>query len=132
MKRPATILIVEDDTALNDAYKMILGTISQHAVLTAYNGQEALDVIAAQPKEPTIILLDLNMPVMSGIEFLREYQPKNHPNSTIIVFSNYDSHRDIDEAHELGVDRYVLKARIAPKDLVHLVDSILKDKSKSS
>ena len=68
---------------------------------------------------------------MSGIEFLREYQPKNHPDSTIIVFSNYDSHRDIDEAHELGVDRYVLKARIAPKDLVHLVDSILKEKTKA-
>ena len=131
MKRPATILVIEDDTALNDAYKMILGTISQHAVLTAYNGQEALDVIAGQQKDPSIILLDLNMPVMSGIEFLREYQPKNHPESTIIVFSNYDSHRDIDEAHELGVDRYVLKARIAPKDLVHLVDSILKEKSKA-
>ena len=131
MKRPATILVVEDDTALNDAYKMILGTISQHAVLTAYNGQEALDVIAKQQKDPTIILLDLNMPVMSGIEFLREYQAKNHPGSTIIVFSNYDSHRDIDEAHELGVDRYGLKARIAPKDLVHLVDSILKEKTKA-
>lgn len=125
-------MIVEDDTALNDAYKMILGTISEHSVLTAYNGQEALDVIAAQAQDPTIILLDLNMPVMSGIEFLREFKPKDHPASTIIVFSNYDSHRDIDEAHDLGIDRYVLKARIAPKDLIHLVDGILKEKSQTN
>lgn len=130
MSKTGTILVVEDDTALNDAYKMILGTIGNHEVLTAGNGQEALDVIAGMDLQPHIILLDLNMPVMSGIEFLREYKPKEHPETTVIVFSNYDSHRDIDEAHELGVDRYVLKARIAPKDLVHLVDGILKEKSR--
>ncbi len=130
MKHNGTILVVEDDTALNDAYKMILGTISEHEVLAANNGQEALDVIAGMPVGPRVILLDLNMPVMSGIEFLRQYKPKEHPETTVIVFSNYDSHRDIDEAHELGVDRYVLKARIAPKDLIHLVDGILKEKSR--
>lgn len=128
MNQPATILVVEDDTALNDAYKMILGTINGHEVLSAMNGREALDVIAATPSSPEIILLDLNMPVMSGIEFLREYKPKEHPETTVVVFSNYDSHRDIDEAHELGVDRYVLKARIAPKDLIHLVEGILKER----
>lgn len=128
-KRPATILVVEDDTALNDAYKIILNTVSKHHVMTAFNGQEALDAIRTAGKNPDIILLDLNMPVMSGVEFLREFKPANHPDCRVIVFSNHDAHKDIDEAHDLGAERYVLKARIAPKDLVHLVDGILAEKA---
>jgi len=131
-KQTATILVVEDDTALNDAYKMILGTVSNHTVVTAFNGQEALDAIAKMGKDPDIILLDLNMPVMSGVEFLREFKPMDHPGCTVIVFSNYDAHRDIDEAHALGVERYILKARIAPKDLVHLVDGIIEEKTQQA
>ena len=64
---------------------------------------------------------------MSGIEFLREYQPATHPETNVIVFSNYDAHKDIDEAYELGVNRYVLKARIAPNDLKHLIDGVLNE-----
>jgi CheY-like chemotaxis protein len=131
-KQTATILVVEDDTALNDAYKMILGTVSNHTVVTAFNGQEALDAIAKMGKDPDIILLDLNMPVMSGVEFLREFKPADRPDCTVIVFSNYDAHKDIDEAHALGVERYILKARIAPKDLVHLVDGINEEKTQQA
>lgn len=131
-KQTATILVVEDDTALNDAYKMILDTVSNHTVTTAFNGQEALDAITKMGKDPDVILLDLNMPVMSGVEFLREFKPMDHPDCTVIVFSNYDAHKDIDEAHALGVERYILKARIAPKDLVHLVDGIIEEKTRQA
>ncbi len=125
---PATVLVVEDDQPLNDAYKIIL----EHAgyrVLTALNGEEAL--VAAREVEPDIILLDLRMPVMDGIGFLTEYDPKKHPSTAIVVFSNYDSHADIDKAYELGVDRYVLKARAAPKDLLALVEGIIEEREQS-
>lgn|GEM_PF-425567 len=124
----ATILVVEDDAALNDAYRTILGTVG-HNVLVAFNGQEALDVLAQERIEPDIILLDLRMPVLDGVGFLKEYHPEKHPDTTVVVFSNYDAHKDIDAAYELGVDRYVLKARAAPKDLIHLVDGIMNEKS---
>ncbi len=123
----ASILIVEDDQALNDAYQAILSSVG-YDILTAFNGQEALDLLADTAK-PDVILLDLRMPVLDGVGFLREYKPKEHPETTIVVFSNYDSHKDIDEAYELGVDRYVLKARAAPKDLLHLIEGILAEKS---
>ncbi|NCU37618.1 response regulator [Candidatus Saccharibacteria bacterium] len=124
----ATILVVEDDAALNDAYTMILGTINQHNVLSAFDGREALEKIKKAGTDPDIILLDLNMPVMSGIEFLQEFKPANHPKCTVVIFSNYDAHKDIDEAYALGVERYVLKARLAPKDLSHLIKGILDEK----
>lgn len=124
----ATILVVEDDNALNDAYRTILLSVG-HTVLSAFNGQEALDLLATVKKMPDIILLDLRMPVLDGVGFLKEYHPENHPDTTVVVFSNYDAHKDIDAAYELGVDRYVLKARAAPKDLLHLVGGIMAEKA---
>ncbi len=130
MKTNASILVVEDDQALNDAYQAILSSVG-YDVVTAFNGQEALDELRDM-KSPDVILLDLRMPVLDGVGFLREYRPKEHPETTVVVFSNYDSHKDIDEAYELGVDRYVLKARAAPKDLLHLIDGILTEKHATS
>ena len=69
------------------------------------------------------------MPVLDGIGFLHQYHPKEHPDTTVVVFSNYDAHKDIDEAYSLGVERYVLKARAAPNDLLHLIDSIIDEKN---
>lgn len=121
----ATVLVVEDDQPLNDAYKIILERAG-HDVHTAGNGEEALVIL--QKVEPDIILLDLRMPVLDGIGFLEEYIPTNHPDTSIVVFSNYDAHADIDKAYELGVDRYVLKARASAKDLLTLVNGIIEEK----
>lgn len=125
---PATILVVEDDQALNDAYRTILAS-ADHTVLAAFNGQEALEILQKTDTQPDIILLDLRMPVLDGVGFLKQYHPDTHPETTVVVFSNYDAHKDIDAAYELGVDRYVLKARAAPKDLLHLVEGIMTEKA---
>lgn len=122
MKDNVNILIVEDDVDLNGAYEMIL-TSSGYSVSTAFNGAEALDVIKREG-EFDIIFLDLRMPVMDGIEFLKHYDAPSHDDTTIIVFSNYDAKKEVDEAYELGADRYVLKARAAPKELIKIVDDI--------
>lgn len=122
MKDNIRILIVEDDADLNGAYEMIL-TSSGYNVSTAFNGVEALEVIKQQD-EFDIIFLDLRMPVMDGIEFLRHYDAAAHDDTTVIVFSNYDAKKEVDEAYELGADRYVLKARAAPKELIKIVEDI--------
>lgn len=127
--KQTTVLVVEDDQPLNDAYKIILEKSGYH-VVTALNGREALS--AVENTEPDVILLDLRMPVLDGIGFLTEYDPSLHPDTAIVVFSNYDSHADIDKAYELGVDRYVLKARAAPKDLLALVDGIIEDRAEAT
>lgn len=113
------ILVVEDDASLNEAYKTIL-TAAGYTTRTAFNGEEALKL--TEELEPTIIFLDLRMPVMDGIGFLREYKPKeNHPDVKIIVFSNYDMQQEVDEAYDLGAERYVLKAWASPKELIKIV-----------
>lgn len=124
MTKQATILIVEDDIDLNNAYQIILKSVD-YDIFTAYNGQEALDVIEKNG-DPDVLLLDLRMPVMDGIEFLHEYDAPSHKDTTVIVFSNYDAQKEVDEAYKLGADRYVLKARAAPKELLRIVETALK------
>lgn len=116
------VLVVEDEQALNVAYEMILSKAG-YKVSTAYDGNEALEVI--KKGDPDVILLDLKMPRMDGIEFLEAYQPqllKNKPK--IIVFSNFDLQEEIDRAFTLGADKYVLKAWASPKDLLKIIAEI--------
>lgn len=125
----AKILVVEDEAALNDAYTIILKK-QGHEVSSVFNGEDALEHIASET--PDLILLDLRMPKMDGIKFLKELKPvKNYPKTKIIVFSNYDVQKDIDEAFRLGAHRYMLKAWASPKELIKVVNDTIKLKSKS-
>lgn len=126
MTKIAKVLIVEDDVDLNSAYQLILGSAG-HEVSSAENGKRALDVIK-KTGDPDIILLDLRMPVMDGIEFLKCYDAPKHSDTTIVVFSNYDAQKEVDEAYQLGAHRYVLKARAAPKELLRIVEDVLEEK----
>lgn len=127
MNDTATILIVEDDADLNEAYQLIL-TSAGYSVLSAYNGREALDILDEKEIEPAIIFLDLRMPVMNGIEFLEAYDAPLHPLTTVIVFSNYDAQKEVDEAYALGAERYILKARASPKELLRIVEDVVATK----
>lgn len=118
------ILVVEDDQSLSDVYDMIL-TKNGYDVSIANDGKHALEL--TQKIEPDLILLDLRMPVMGGVQFLREYHLKDaHPHVKVIVFSNLDTQREIDEAFELGAHKYMLKAWASPKELVKLVADTLR------
>jgi CheY-like chemotaxis protein len=113
------ILIVEDEKALNEAYKIVLSK-EGYDVRTAFNGLEAL----SECKEHTfdLILLDLRMPKMDGIEFLKNFKPsKKAPNTKVIVFSNYDDRREVQEALKHGAERYIIKAWSSPSELVKIV-----------
>lgn len=122
-KKRSNILIIEDDVALNQAYVTILSTAG-YTVRSAFNGEEALKLAAEE--EPDLIFLDLRMPTMDGIGFLKAYEPKTqHKDVKIIVFSNYDLQKEIDEAYDLGAQRYVLKAWASPKELIKIVEDTL-------
>ena len=116
------VLIVEDEQLLNEAYSRVLAA-ANISLLRAYNGKEAMELL--KKNKPDIILLDLRMPVMDGIEFLKKLNPKqNLPEAKIIVFSNYDDQREIDEAFSLGAMHYMLKAWATPDELVKLIREV--------
>ena len=117
------ILIVEDEKNLAAAYQTILEKHG-YKVELAYNGQQALDAVAKDM--PNLILLDMKMPKMGGLDFLRELDKLSIDSSEhVIVFSNQDAGSDIEEAFRLGANRYLLKSWASPGDLAKVVQEAL-------
>jgi two-component system response regulator VicR len=123
----ARIFIVEDDQDLNAAYRMILSK-EGHEVDSAFNGDEALEKVSEF--DPDLILLDLLMPVKSGVEFLQEYDVVNKHNTVkVLIFTNLEHASEIHEAFRLGANQCVIKAWTAPQGLVKIVNDVLESKS---
>ncbi|MBF9236869.1 response regulator [Hymenobacter sp. BT683] len=112
-----SVLLVEDDIFdTMTAEKSFAKFNVPHQLRTAFNGEEALDLLlgrnGAEPIRPLpeVILLDLNMPRMNGIEFLTELRA-NADLQHIPVFITTTSSMDVDrlDAERLGVSGYILK-----------------------
>ncbi len=122
----ADILIVEDDRDLNNAYKLILEA-AKHNVISAFDGRQALSKL--HNFEPDLILLDLLMPIKSGVDFLHDYGETHKKNrARILVFTNLENSPEIDEAFRLGADKCVIKAWTAPHGLLKVVNDVLQSK----
>lgn len=119
----AKILVLEDNERINQAYKIILEK-EGHEVEVAFDGQEGLE--KSKAFEPRIILLDLDMPRMNGLEFLRQYDVINkHKDVKVVIMSNLDKDKEVEEALELGAYKYILKAHASPKQLATLVNHLI-------
>jgi CheY-like chemotaxis protein len=122
------ILVVEDDHDLNRAYCIILRH-EGHEVVEAFDGQEALAKLA--DFEPELILLDLLMPVMGGLEFLQHwYEPKKHKDVKVLIFTNMENSPEVAEAYKLGAHRCIIKSWTAPHNLARVVKDTLQTDTK--
>jgi two-component system chemotaxis response regulator CheY len=102
-----TCLIVDDSRVIRKVSRHILETLG-FAVEEAEHGKAALE--ACEAAMPDVVLLDWNMPVMTGIEFLvrlRQHPGGNHPKVVFCTTENDVAH--IREAIEAGADEYVMK-----------------------
>ena len=121
----ANVLVVEDNKTLNQAYKMILQK-EGHDVRAAYNGKEGLELVKIN--EPSLILLDMLMPTMNGIDFLKKFRPDKHPDTTVIILSNLNEDAEVQQALKLGARKYILKASTSPQELINHVKEATKVK----
>jgi two-component system KDP operon response regulator KdpE len=103
-KRGASILVVDDEKEIVRALQRSL-TAHGYTVLTAMNGEEAVQEVARS--HPDLLLLDLMMPGMSGLEVCRRVRSTS--NVPIIVLSVKDAEYDKVEALDLGADDYIQK-----------------------
>lgn len=84
------ILLVEDDEVILNLLKEILENNSYH-VECAHNGQEALEILRNSDQLPSLILLDLMMPLMDGFQFMREQTKDDKIRSIPVVAMSADS-----------------------------------------
>ncbi len=117
------VMIDDDDHFILNMYKIKF----EHAgfdIKTAANGKEALD-IARTGYVPHVLLVDILMPVMGGIEFLQHIrEEKLFEHVPIIVLSNQSQSTDISEALKLGVKSYIVKATTVPSEIVEEIKNM--------
>lgn len=111
MKLELKILLVEDNIIEILKLKRAIENLGMnHEVLEAENGEIALDSIKQEEINPDIVLLDLNMPKMNGLEFLAKVRnDESMRHLPIIILSTSNNNRDLKEAYKLGVSGYILK-----------------------
>ena len=106
-----TILVVEDEIINQEILKEILG--SQYDIITATNGLEAIHELTTSIRPISLIMLDLNMPTMDGIEFLNKIKEYNIKSIPIIVIT---SEADMElSSLELGATDFIKKPYDMPE-----------------
>ncbi len=119
----AKILIVEDDPLMSRMYQKIF-TFEKYDVLVAHDGEEALTVV--QKDKPTLILLDIMMPKMNGLQVLEKLKADATTSAIpVIMLTNLAGQQDADAALSKGAVKYIIKSEHDPKQVSDMVKEIL-------
>jgi DNA-binding response OmpR family regulator len=118
------ILCIEDEHFISELYVRAL-TKAGYQVTVEVDGKAGLEL--ARTDQFDVILLDLMIPTITGIEILRQLRaapdaPKLR--AKIVITTNLDQREDIRSAIENQADGYLVKAEITPRELVEFVDTI--------
>ena len=118
------ILLVDDDPLIIRMYQRKLMN-DGHQVNIAANGEEALTQVRRQ--KPDLILLDVMMPKMNGVETLKALKSDQRTKSIpVVILTNLgDREDDVEKAKRLGALDYVVKSEISLKQLSELVKKIV-------
>jgi CheY-like chemotaxis protein len=121
----ARILLVEDDRYLRRACETALRQRG-FAVSSAVDGAEALAAIASEL--PDLVLLDLLMPKVTGIEVLRSLRSRPETRALrVLILSNSSREQDLEEIKQLGVVGYYVKSDLSLRELGDRVERLLQE-----
>jgi DNA-binding NarL/FixJ family response regulator len=122
----STVLVADDHALLRTGVANIINQEPDlRVVAEAANGREAVE--AYDRFRPDVTLLDLRMPVMEGVEAVRQIRERD-PNARVIVLTTYDTDHEIARALKAGAKAYILKD-IAADDLISCIHDVLAGKT---
>jgi DNA-binding response OmpR family regulator len=123
MDNKKTILLVEDDTFVSDIYQTRLEQ-DGYKLIMAGNGLEAMKKM--EEGIPDLILLDIVMPYMDGIEVLKKLKAEEKwKKIPVIILTNLSQKEEVDEGLEIGADDYLIKSHFTPSEVVEKVKKLL-------
>ena len=117
-----TFLVVDDSKLHHQMYQLIFARdeLAGNNLLHAYDGKQGYELFAAHP-ELTLVFLDLNMPVMNGLEFLERRRSESmHPQIPVVLVTTESTAEDEARGLEAGAWGYLCKP-FAPEQLIALV-----------
>jgi two-component system chemotaxis response regulator CheY len=118
------ILVVEDSNILQMYYGQIFAKMAGYQVSFSKNGRLALDHIAANGM-PDVVILDINMPVMDGLEFLGHFKgDKQRPPARVIIVTTEGKEGDFKRGLQAGASAYLRKP-FTPQSLTELLQGLL-------
>lgn len=113
-----TILIAEDEEDLREMYTQALSS-QGFEVLQAINGEEAIEWLERRGNDIDMVLLDIVMPVLDGLETLKKIKANESLKKIpITVFTNLNNEEDKQQALGLGANDYFVKSQHTPAELV--------------
>jgi CheY-like chemotaxis protein len=119
----AKILLVEDDPLMLRMYQKIF-TFEKHEVEIAADGEEGL--AKAQAVNPTIILLDIMMPKMNGLQVLEQLKANPATKAIpVIMLTNLAGQQDAETALSKGAVKYIIKSEYEPKQIADMVEEVI-------
>lgn len=119
--RKATILVVEDDPGLRELYRSTL-TNAGYAVVAVEDGLDALRLIGDHGYMPSVVVLDLALPRVSGRDVMKELRAHRHTSSIHILIVSGTDTRDLD----LGPFDCVLQKPVTAEQLIAAVETCLR------
>jgi len=117
------VLIVDDSALIHQMYKLVFMRYRECHLVSAMNGLEALDKLS-QEDGIELVLLDINMPVMNGLQFLENLQKEGHHKGIpVIIVSTEGKEEDTLRGLSMGARGYVKKP-FQPAELHSLIEKI--------
>jgi len=121
MGDPVSVLIADDERLFTEALEAILSTDGRIQVVgRAFDGRAAVDL--ARSHRPDVVLMDIAMPVMDGIDATRAIRAEL-PETQVVVLSGSAASHDVSRARTAGATAYVTKDRIAGELLRAILDA---------
>lgn len=104
-----SVMLVDDEKTIREKLPLVVpfAACGFEVTATARNGQEAWDALTLSP--PDLILLDIRMPVMDGLQFMERLRKSEHKNMPVILLSGYSEFSYAQKAIRLGVKGYLTK-----------------------
>lgn len=123
-KNKGSIILVDDDPLIIRMYQKKLSS-DGYSVQTAVNGEEAINLV--MKKKPDIMLLDVMMPTMNGVETLKALKAKPETSDIPVIFLTNlgDSKEDMQKAKDLGALDYLVKADVELSELSERVEKAI-------
>ncbi len=117
------ILFVEDDEGFFNLFSAALD-MRGYSIIHVANGSEAVE--KAKLEKPDLVLLDIILPGMSGLDILKELKESDETKGIkVVMLTNFGTDANVNKAVELGSDDYLMKYNVVPSELPDKIASLL-------